>query len=200
MPQQGGQFGLALRLHEQPFPDVALRAGQFLRVAIPQDFRQGGIAADEPPLGGKLENPLDGVFEDAPVFGQGLVELLRTIDDALLQPLLVPSQLILEAHALGYFPMELEIPLLQPLLKEAEREVRLHPGQNLRLLEGLGDVVDAAGLEPPQLVAHGVEGADEDHRDAAGALVRLQPAADLITVQVRHSHIQEHQIGLRCGS
>ena len=90
-------------------------------------------------------------------------------------------------------------------------DVRTHACQHLGVMERLGDVVDAADLEPPRFLAGIVHVGNEDHGDVAQPGIPFDMLADGIAVHIRHHHIQHNQTWLfflpypqclsaRCGS
>jgi hypothetical protein len=62
----------------------------------------------------------------------------------------------------------------------AQLQMGADSGVDLLELEGLADVVDAAGLEGTDFVGGVGECADEEHRDVAPARVGLEAAADFV--------------------
>ncbi|OGG44214.1 MAG: hypothetical protein A3F84_09445 [Candidatus Handelsmanbacteria bacterium RIFCSPLOWO2_12_FULL_64_10] len=75
--------------------------------------------------------------------------------------------------------------------------MHLNTREDLLLAEGLEDIVHAPGLKPlHDLLGLAVRG-DVDHRDVPRRGVRLEPAADLEPVQVRHLNVQQDQVRRR---
>ena len=69
------------------------------------------------------------------------------------------------------------------------------PRQHLRRLERFGYVIDAARRETGDLAVGVRQRRHEDYRDVAGRSTGLQPPAGGETIQTRHHHIQQDQIG-----
>ena len=87
------------------------------------------------------------------------------------------------------------VALGQRHLRPPERDVRLHPRQDLLELERLGDVVDAAHFERPDLVGRVGQRREEDHRHVLRAILRPEAPADLVAVHLRHGDVQQDEIG-----
>ncbi len=64
-------------------------------------------------------------------------------------------------------------------------------------VEGLGNVIGGAQLEAQHLLLGGADDRDEDDGNAVASRGRLDAAAHLVTVHLRHDDIQQHQIGRR---
>ncbi len=79
--------------------------------------------------------------------------------------------------------------LFQPQLGT---DARLHDGQ----ADGLGDIIHRSQLKATGLIGHIAFAGDENHRNIPRRLVCLQMAAHLVTIHVRHHHIQQNQIGM----
>src|SRR5580704_841555 len=80
------------------------------------------------------------------------------------------------------------------LLGPPQLEVGIHARLRFFELEGLGDVIDSAGLESPHLVFERVQRAQENHRNPGKEFAGLQPFADFIAVHFRHIDVQEDQV------
>ena len=76
-----------------------------------------------------------------------------------------------------------------------DRHVRVDAREHLFLLEGLGDVVHAAGLEAAHLVLDVGERADEDDRDIGGRRVGLQLAARVETAHAGQEDVEQDEVG-----
>jgi hypothetical protein len=76
----------------------------------------------------------------------------------------------------------------------AELEVGAETGVHLLDVERLGDEVDAAGREGLQAIQPIVEGADENHRRSAQALVPDDETTELVSVHFRHADVEEDDI------
>jgi hypothetical protein len=101
----------------------------------------------------------------------------------------------------GKFGGSLSHPTLQVLLRRFElsgqsagAQVCRDPGQDLLVLEGFGDVVQAARLETPDLVLRSGDDRHEEHRDLLDPLIRFQPTTDLETVDARQQDVQQDQV------
>jgi hypothetical protein len=101
--------------------------------------------------------------------------------------------------------LESELALAQvfanPLLLEHELQVQLPETQvdldsfqHLPLLEGLADIVNAAGAQGLDLVVDALERADEDDRNVAQARVLLELSADVQAGHLWHGDIQKDEI------
>ncbi len=84
--------------------------------------------------------------------------------------------------------------LLELALRPTQREMRADAREQLARLERLGEVVDAAGGERAHLLERLVERGQEDHRHVAGRFVRLEPLAHGEAVEVRHHHVEQHEV------
>jgi len=73
-------------------------------------------------------------------------------------------------------------------------EHRVDPREELRGLEGLGDVIGSAAREPAHLVHDLAARGQEDHRDRRGRRVALDPKTDIVAVGVRKHHVEEHEV------
>jgi len=155
-------------------------------VLVEQLFAGGGLDY----LGGGLigQDTLPG----QPVVGQHPHH--RGFDDLAIQFIRFP-ELPFGLSALGDLQLELDVLLFQSRLQTPQGEMRCHPCQDLGCFKGLGEVVNASGLEPLDLVPDLVKGTDEDDRDIAALLLRLQGPAHLVAVHVGHFHIQQDQVG-----
>src|ERR1043165_339826 len=81
-----------------------------------------------------------------------------------------------------------------------EREVRGGARLDLLDVEGLGDVVHAAGEEGLHLVVGLRERADEDDGDFLEHGVVLQACANLVSVHLRHGDVEEDEVGRLRGA
>ena len=75
-------------------------------------------------------------------------------------------------------------------------QLRLHAGERFVQVDGLRDVIDGADAETFDFSLLRCPGGDEDDRDGAGVFRRLQPAAYLDAVHVRHHHVEQDEVGL----
>jgi hypothetical protein len=76
-----------------------------------------------------------------------------------------------------------------------EATLRLHAGDRLLEVNGLGDVVHRFDAEALEFALFGGAVGDEDDGDGARVLVRLEALANLDAVHIRHHHIEEDQVG-----
>ena len=88
---------------------------------------------------------------------------------------------------------ELRVPGLELPPQPLEGEVRVDPRDHLLTLKGLGDEVDRADFEAPDLVLGLVEGRQEDHRRLARLGIRLEAPARLVSVDPGHHDVEQHQ-------
>ena len=63
------------------------------------------------------------------------------------------------------------------------------------MVERLRDEVVRAGLDRLRLLGPDARG-DHDHRQHGGVLVLAEASADGVTVQLRHDHVEQDQVGL----
>jgi hypothetical protein len=74
-------------------------------------------------------------------------------------------------------------------------QVGADPCEDLTLIEGLGDIVDTAGLESAQLLLGLTQGRQEYDRDGPGCRGGLEAAASLVAIPARHQDIEQNQVG-----
>ena len=91
--------------------------------------------------------------------------------------------------------LQLRVLFFELLLRLAQAQVRRDPRYHLSNLEWFGDVIDAPRLEPHELVSRIGKTGHEDHRDVSSAFSRFQAPASLETVDARHHHVQQDQVG-----
>jgi hypothetical protein len=102
-------------------------------------------------------------------------------------------------HRAGHDGGQPCLPFGQFALEPLYREVGVHAGQHFLVLEGFGDVIDRAQPQALDLV-HGVaQGTHEDDRNLPSIRPFLEKPAGLESVDARHHHIQQDQIGLGVG-
>ena len=77
-----------------------------------------------------------------------------------------------------------------------EPRERPDPGEQLGLVERLGEEVVGAGLEPLQALRTAT-GGDHHDREELGAWVLPDPAADLAAVHAGHLHVEQDDVDLR---
>ncbi len=83
----------------------------------------------------------------------------------------------------------------QPVARLLQRQVGPHPRDELRLVEGLGDIVDPAGLERLDDHRLVVGRRDEDDRDLAQLRPGADAPADLESVDLGHQQVEQDQVG-----
>ena len=101
--------------------------------------------------------------------------------------------------------LEGAVPLLEParlllddIVQRLDAQDRAHPRHQRRVVDRLGDVLVAAGIEPGHDVDRiGLRG-HQDDRHERQARVRLELPADLDAVLARHHDVEENQIRRLC--
>ena len=93
-------------------------------------------------------------------------------------------------HQLGVLARELLVFVHELAAQARQPELVVDAGEHFLGVERLGHEVDATGAEPAHLVAHVVEGAQEDDGDLLGAGVALQLLAHLVAVHIGHVHVE----------
>ena len=83
----------------------------------------------------------------------------------------------------------------QPIAGFFELELGPHPRQCHDRIDGLGDVIHRTERESQLLALGGVHCGNEDHRDARGRSVGAKSLEHFVTVDSRHHHIQEDEVG-----
>ena len=78
-----------------------------------------------------------------------------------------------------------QVPMLQ---------VRAHARQDLAMIEGLGDVVHAAGVEARELLRGVAQHGEKDHRDRTRQRDGLETPAGLVAVPAGHPDVQQDQV------
>ena len=71
---------------------------------------------------------------------------------------------------------------------------RAHPRDQHDVGDRLGQEIVGAGVKPAHAVGGAVERGDHDHGNEMGGRIRLQAAADLETVHVRHHHVEQDDV------
>ncbi len=71
---------------------------------------------------------------------------------------------------------------------------RAHAGEERHVVHGLGEEVVGTRLQAAHAVGGVGERGHHHHRDIGGRGVRLQAAAHLETVHLRHHHVQQHDV------
>ncbi|EKD59181.1 MAG: hypothetical protein ACD_55C00121G0003 [uncultured bacterium] len=84
---------------------------------------------------------------------------------------------------------------LQFLCQVTKVDMHPHAGQDFLALKRLDYVVHSPGVESPYLLVHLRQRSHEDNRDVASRFHGLEPLAGFETVDARHEHIQQDQIG-----
>ena len=79
--------------------------------------------------------------------------------------------------------------------------LQMNPDARERLLgaKGLGEIVDAAGLQALDDVLRFMLGRDEDNRRTGFTVDLFQAPAGLQAVNSRHQDVQEHQVGMKAA-
>ena len=93
-------------------------------------------------------------------------------------------------HALG---------ALQAVVGGLQAQRGTGAGDQFAALHGLAHEVVGARLQRDHAVFDLVQGGDHDHRHQPAFRGRLHPPADLETVQTRHVHVEEDQVGVLMG-
>ena len=83
---------------------------------------------------------------------------------------------------------------LELLATAGQGQMGAHPGLQDRRRDRLDDIVDRAELQAAGLVLGLTHRRDEDHRDAGGDRVGLEPPTDLVTIHPRHHDIEQDQV------
>ncbi|MPN16090.1 hypothetical protein SDC9_163428 [bioreactor metagenome] len=80
-----------------------------------------------------------------------------------------------------------------------EAQLGAYAGQYQRRADRLGDVIHRTDIEA-QLLVHffGADG-QEDHRNVRSGRLRLEPAADFVSIESGHHHVEQDQVGRRRG-
>ena len=78
--------------------------------------------------------------------------------------------------------------------KRLDPQQRAHAGQQLRLVDGLGQEVVGPGLDPLDPLLAGIERGHHHHRQDAGAGVGPDPSAHLVAAHLGHHHVQQHEV------
>ena len=89
------------------------------------------------------------------------------------------------------------VPLLEDgALRRCQIDVVRHAGDQLLVVERLGNVVAGSELESLHDVLGVVQRREENHGDVLVRGVRLQPFQLLVAVQVGHHNVQQDQVGV----
>jgi len=102
------------------------------------------------------------------------------------------------AEIVGQYPEQFILVLGQVaevLTRTAQCEMSAHAGEQLGLVEGLGDIVHAAALEGFDDEALVIGGGQEDDRNVFPTRILFDLAAHLDAVHFRHQHIEQNQSG-----
>jgi hypothetical protein len=86
------------------------------------------------------------------------------------------------------------------IVEHLEPSEVLHARDQRNVVDGLGQEVVGAALEPLDLVGRLIEGGDHDDRDVLGAGAGFDAAADLEPVHARHHHVEEDHIDALPGA
>ncbi len=103
-----------------------------------------------------------------------------------------------EAFELGHLvhdpALERPIELGELVVERLDPEQRAHPGQELGLVDRLGEEVVRARLDALHPLGGRVQRGDHDHGQEARRLVGPQPPAHLVAAHLGHHHVEQHQI------
>ena len=94
----------------------------------------------------------------------------------------------LRLHALLKGP----VPLGELVVEQLDPQERLHPREQLRLVDGLGEEVVGARLDPLHALLPGIERGHHDDGERCGRRVTPDLAADLITAHLGHDDVEQH--------
>jgi hypothetical protein len=83
---------------------------------------------------------------------------------------------------------------VQEIGRGLQRQVRAHARHHDRRADRLGDVVHRAQRQATGLVLDLGHRGEEDHRDALGLRVALQPLGILRSVHLRHHDVEQDQV------
>ncbi len=75
-------------------------------------------------------------------------------------------------------------------------ELQVNARHQREAVDRLGHKIVGAGLKPPDEVIHIGEGCHHDDRDVRRRRIGLDATADLKTVELRHHHVQQDDVGL----
>ncbi|MNM28623.1 hypothetical protein D3C81_391390 [compost metagenome] len=184
---QGQQHGFA-RVFGVQAHDVG--AHHFLR-RVAGNARKGGIGRDDD--AGRIGDQ-DGIlrgFEDlarqAQQFLVGAADLHFARQGA--------GHLLQFRRAFGHAALQVGALLRQLQLRPRQAYVGVRAGENFLGLERLGDEVDGTQRKAAHLVVRIVLGRQEDHGHLAQGRNFLQAPAHFKTVEARHAHVEQDQLG-----
>jgi hypothetical protein len=92
-------------------------------------------------------------------------------------------------------PFQLAVLLFQLVLQPLDPQHGADARLQLREVDGFGEVIVGTCVQPRHLVLRGIPRGDQDDRDEGQRSVVLDPARDLITVDVGEHHIEQDQVG-----
>jgi len=133
--------------------------------------------------------------------GERLVEPLGVLEHLLetffqISPVVEPREHVGLRHVPKSFIRfeQLALALLELLLQAFDPQHRLEPRLELREVDRLRDVIVRARLESLDLVLGRVERRLHDDRNERQRFVRLDPAGDFDTVDLRHHDVEQDQV------
>ncbi len=103
-----------------------------------------------------------------------------------------PLELLDLGRHLGF---EAEVQHLHFVVQRLDAQHGAYPGDQRAMVDRLGEIVVAAGVEAGDHVLRRRLGGDHDHRDEGQALVGLQPAHHFQPVDLGHHDVEQDQVG-----
>ena len=103
-----------------------------------------------------------------------------------------PAQIMRDDGKKGVFGgvQFLQLPLLTP-----QQQMRMHPRQHFFVAQGLREIIHAARLKPVHNIVQIRKRGDENDRNVFRARIAFQAAAGFESVEARHQHVQQNQVG-----
>ena len=102
----------------------------------------------------------------------------------------------LELADLGvHLGLEALVQRLHLVVQRLDAQHGADPGDQRAVVDRLGEVVVAAGVEPSDDVLLAGLGRHQDHRDERQGGVGLHPAHDFEPVDLGHHDVEQHQVG-----
>ena len=109
---------------------------------------------------------------------------------------LEPAQALELGHLLLHPMLERVVQLAQLVVKRFDAEQRAHPGEQLRLIDRLGQEVVGASLDALHALLGGIERGDHHDRQHGRGRVVANLPAHLVAAHLRHHHVEQHQVGV----
>ncbi|MNV37671.1 hypothetical protein D3C71_1292000 [compost metagenome] len=100
------------------------------------------------------------------------------------------------ARAVGHLLLQKVVVVGEQIPRSLELQVVAHARHGDGGVDGLGDVVHCAQLQPHRFVVGGAHGGEENHRNVFGLGVELQAPQHLVAIHVRHHDVEQDQVGL----